>query len=228
MKRLLLSFIFLMSLCFADENSGFFIGVETGFSKGVFVDKDNLTISKLDENGDYVFDKIKDISNDSAFKFGYRFSKMHRIYTSIGYGKRFNVNSRVITPTNTGTRDYTYKSKTFSLDFALGYDFTPSLTQSIKGLLGFYGGYSSFNMQNQDLVIRQNSIDSYIYKSIASGFLYGLKAGFILDLSINNEIELSARYTQRRYKQALLNPDELAFKPTTKDLGIYLGYAYKF
>ena len=136
---------------------------------------DNIDIKKLPLNlriNLYYedFDKIKDISNDSAFKFGYRFSKMHRIYTSIGYGKRFNVNSRVITPTNTGTRDYTYKSKTFSLDFALGYDFTPSLTQSIKGLLGFYGGYSSFNMQNQDLVIRQNSIDSYIYKSIDNDF----------------------------------------------------------
>ena len=207
----------LSSFSFADENSGIFLGVEAGIGYSTFKDKN----SNLDTGADI-------IGFDGALKLGYRFNPDHRLYLSVGMGHRASKETKItITNAYGNSLSENYDVQNSTTDILVGYDFTPSLTDGIRGLFGVYVGHSSLKTeveQKGDLFVDESAKQNF------SGFAYGVKAGTIFDINENNEIDLSLRYTQRTYSEKAFEPDNPAskVKPETSDVGIYIGYAYKF
>lgn len=221
----------LSSFSFADENSGIFLGVEAGIGYSTFKDKN----SNLDTGADIIggrleFTKnpISDAGFDGALKLGYRFNPDHRLYLSVGMGHRASKETKItITNAYGASLSQNYDVQNSTTDILVGYDFTPSLTDGIRGLFGVYVGHSSLKTeveQKGDLFFDASAKQNF------SGFAYGVKAGTIFDINENNEIDLSLRYTQRTYSEKAFEPDNPAskVKPETSDVGIYIGYAYKF
>ena len=228
----------LSSFSFADENSGIFLGVEAGIGYSTFKDKNsNLPtgadiIAGADIIGggpDLTKNPISDAGFDGALKLGYRFNPDHRLYLSVGMGHRASKETKIdITASGVSLLSGNYDVQNSTTDILVGYDFTPSLTDGIRGLFGVYVGHSSLKTeleQKGDLFLGGEST-----KQNFSGFAYGVKAGTIFDINENNEIDLSLRYTQRTYSEKVLDSDDPTskVKPETSDVGIYIGYAYKF
>ncbi len=229
----LLAVLALSSSCFADENEGFFLGAELGVAYGSFKDKNSVLVTNAEpaiNTINYKSESINAGAFDGAIKVGYRFNPSHRAYISLGVGQRPSVENHVsIADSIGGGLNETFKLNNTSTDLLLGYDFSPSISDGIKGLLGVYAGYSSLSIDGKmDNQYTGGDRDIVSYKERFSGFAYGVKAGFIFDINENNEIDLSLRYTQRDYseKGIPLDPDKI--KPTSSETGLYIGYAYKF
>lgn len=222
----------LSSFSFADENSGIFLGVEAGIGYSTFKDKNSNLPTGADIIGgrpEFTKNPISDAGFDGALKLGYRFNPDHRLYLSVGMGHRASKETKInITASGVSLLSENYDVQNSTTDILVGYDFTPSLTDGIRGLFGVYVGHSSLKTeveQKDDLSLVGES-----HKQNFSGFAYGVKAGTIFDINENNEIDLSLRYTQRTYSEKAFDPDDPTskVKPETSDVGIYIGYAYKF
>ena len=221
----------LSSFSFADENSGIFLGVEAGIGYSTFKDKNSNLPTGADIIGggsELTKNPISDAGFDGALKLGYRFNPDHRLYLSVGMGHRASKETKITITASGASLSENYDVQNSTTDILVGYDFTPSLTDGIRGLFGVYVGHSSLKTeleQKGDLFLGGES-----HKQNFSGFAYGVKAGTIFDINENNEIDLSLRYTQRTYSEKAFDPDDPTskVKPETSDVGIYIGYAYKF
>lgn len=222
----------LSSFSFADENSGIFLGVEAGIGYSTFKDKNsNLTTGADIIGGRLQFNEnpISYAGFDGALKLGYRFNPDHRLYLSVGMGHRASKETKITIANAFGASlSGNYDVQNSTTDILVGYDFTPSLTDGIRGLFGVYVGHSSLKTELEQkgdyFAVNESAKQNF------SGFAYGVKAGTIFDINENNEIDLSLRYTQRTYSEKAFEPDNPAskVKPETSDVGIYIGYAYKF
>lgn len=102
--------------------------------------------------------------------------------------------------------------------YILGYDFTPSITDSFRGVLGLYAGYTTLKAKYNFFGVTENI--NY------GGVVCGAKVGAMYEINANNEFELGLKYEGMN----LENTTTLAFKSEVKptNLHLYVGYAYRF
>ncbi|TKX31091.1 outer membrane beta-barrel protein [Campylobacter estrildidarum] len=198
------------NLALADENSGFFMGMDAAWIHTQV--KGDLKHNKtgLTFNGDVS-------GNLPAFglRAGYRFNESHRIYAAYNYSDEFN--DLIKTPRIQIEGDFTTHK------FLLGYDFTPKLFEKTRAVLGVYSGYAKTNI---DLKTTFLSLSQDF-----DGFVYGAKIGAIYELTPRNEIELGFKAEQINYNSRNFHTSKIGsnfYDPTQRNYGIYLGYAYKF
>lgn len=167
------------NLALADENSGFFIGADAAFLH-------TKVKSDLKHNGS----KSSVINGDMIenipvldLKIGYRLNQLHRIYFL--YANSDDFDDFITTPQFNIEADFSINK------FLLGYDFTPELFEKTRGVLGVYSGYARTDI---DLKTSRLSLSKKF-----DGFVYGVKAGAIYELTEHNEIELGVKAEQIRY-----------------------------
>ncbi|HED0576090.1 TPA: outer membrane beta-barrel protein [Campylobacter jejuni] len=199
------------NLALADENSGFFIGADAAFLH-------TKVKSDLKHNGN----KSSVINGDMIenipvldLKIGYRLNQLHRIYFL--YANSDDFDDFITTPQFNIEADFSINK------FLLGYDFTPELFEKTRGVLGVYSGYARTDI---DLKTSLLSLSKKF-----DGFVYGVKAGAIYELTEHNEIELGVKAEQIRYNSRNFYENSIGsnfYDPKQTNYSIYLGYAYKF
>lgn len=192
----------LSSCALADENSGFYLGLEGGYIHSAYkqvltdiVTGVSLTSPTESLNG-----------FNLGAKLGYRFTENHRMYFNIGSDMGLSI------PDDGGDVDIS------TMRYILGYDFTPSITDSFRGVLGLYAGYTTLKTKFNFLGATENI--NY------GGVVGGVKVGAMYEINANNELELGLKYEGMN----LENTTELALKsePKPTNLHLYVGYAYRF
>lgn len=199
------------NLALADENSGFFIGADVAFlHTKVKSDLKHNGSKSLVINGDMIENiPVLDL------KIGYRLNQLHRIYFL--YANSGGFNDFITTPQFNIEADFSINK------FLLGYDFTPELFEKTRGVLGVYSGYARTDI---DLKTSRLSLSKKF-----DGFVYGVKAGAIYELTEHNEIELGVKAEQIRYNSRNFYENSIGsnfYDPKQTNYSIYLGYAYKF
>lgn len=224
MKKVLLVSSCVALLASSSFAEGFFIGGEGGWlnSKMKLTSKGKITTYTTDTfipQETTSFENTEKHTRNGAnvsLKAGYVFTDNHRIYAAYGYNFGFNFNTD-----NTNLNVNSHK-------ILLGYDFTPQIYDSWRGVLGLYGGYSLFKMSGNNL-----------YKDLrsANGFAYGAKIGALYEVNEHNEIEFGFKAEQLLHSKDVNMEDSDTmmpitssgtFKPTATNLGLYVGYTYKF
>ena len=172
---------------------GTFVGFDGDYSFG----------SKLKGDGDF----IRKAQFGLGIKGGYDFD-MFRIYGAYVYD--FNAKKSSI---DEDDKPITIKWNTHK--FLVGTDYTPSITQDFKFILGAYTGYSKLKAKtNAELNgVRETE------KTSANGLLIGAKIGGEYSLDANNAIEFGFKADKTKYRK-------IDIKET--NAGLYLGYNYKF
>lgn len=195
---------------------GFFIGGEGGFSTTSRENTITRFLSQYRSDGygysngyygyipsGYYTTTYEDTFETSIFNFLYGlnvgfYGKYSRIYASYG---------SLLGRSNSGT---THK-------FALGVDFTPQIRNSLSIIFGFYGGYA------------------YLYKPVDinpnynfSGILLGGKVGVLYELNEHNEIQLGIKTEWIGFLDPTTDNDGYSQRITDKNIGLYVGYNYKF
>ena len=107
-------------------------------------------------------------------------------------------------------------------DLTVGADFTPSFSDSFKGLIGGYLGYSHLKYNYKDTGTYP---DSFGFN--ANGIVYGARLGGIYNFNEHNELEFGVKAEQANYKRHT-DEDGDSFKPKTTNYGAFVGYNYKF
>jgi len=194
MKKLVF-FLALASYAFGSE--GFLIGFETSY---VTFDKEARTrINNLDvvlkSDGD----------PNAGLKLGYAFNDMHRIYGIYAYTADSFESSWLGLNTSIKTKENI---------FTLAYDFTPELVKDLRLATGVFGSYKALNVKVNN--------DGFSVSKDYHSYSYGLKLGFLYDLSDHNEIELGYKFEQNDYNGGKIIDDK------TRSSIFYLGYAYRF
>ncbi len=165
---------------------GFFAGGEGSlfYSQGHFK---NSTTGKRKDNS---------FGLDLGLKLGYIITDDHRVYGASHVDMR---------------AQYFYANRE-AYKFVLGYDFTPQISDSWRGVLGAYGGYAYARLKTSGL-----SKTSY-----KKSYVYGAKAGVLHEIDESNELEFGVKFEQLRLNEVR------GTKTFTNDIVAYIGYNYKF
>lgn len=156
-------------------------------------------------------DKIKDKAPYLGLKGGYDFDSF-MVYTAYNYNLKSSHGIIDPEPDEEGKINWTTHK------FLVGADYTPSITDSFKLSLGAYAGLGVTHIKGKGKERNVSVSESFS----RSGFLYGTKFGGIYSLDEHNKIEFGAKYDQFAAKDG--DNDKLKFR----NLGLYLGYIYKF
>ena len=177
---------------------GAFVGVEGDYSFG-----SNLTAKS--DNGK---SKAKKAQPGLGLKVGYDFD-VARVYGAYIYD--FQAKKSL------GDEDGTIiKWKTHK--FIVGADYTPSVAKDLKLVLGGYTGFSKLKM---DVFDTHDGSE----KGNATGWILGAKVGAEYSINENNAVEFGLKADRTDYgKISKFNLVDI--KET--NLGLYMGYTYKF
>ena len=178
---------------------GVFVGVEGDYSFG----------SKLKvKRGDGSKDSIKKAQPGLGIKAGYDFD-VARVYGAYIYD--FQAKKSL------GNEDGTIiKWKTHK--FIVGADYTPSLAKDIKLVLGGYTGFSKLKMDVFDIYDGSE-------KGNATGWILGARFGAEYSINENNAVEFGLKADRTKYR-SIAKYDNAKIKET--NIGLYMGYTYKF
>ena len=177
------------------------LGSALAMAEGVF----------LGLEGDYSFgSKIKSQDSDPlkkaqfglGIKGGYDFN-VFRIYGAYIYDFKVKKQGE--------DADGSFSFKWNTHKFLVGADYTPTVAQDFKLVLGSYAGYSKL----KDQLIAN---DAYSDSGSASGWVLGGRLGGEYSLDANNAIELGFKADKTFY----------SYKTKETNTGLYLGYTYKF
>nr|WP_258033056.1 autotransporter domain-containing protein [Campylobacter concisus] len=102
--------------------------------------------------------------------------------------------------------------------FIVGADYTPELTKDIKLVLGGYTGYSKLKMDVFD-------IHDGSEKANTNGWILGARIGAEYSINKNNAVEFGIKADRTKYS-SIAKYDNAKIKET--NVGLYLGYTYKF
>lgn len=171
--------------------------------------------------GDYSFgSKLKVKSDDGTEKF-----KKGQLGLGVKAGYDFDI-ARVY-----GAYVYDFQAKKPAVDdegdpftvkwnthkFIVGADYTPTVAQDFKLVLGGYTGYSRLKIK----AVLPNETE----KGSSKGWILGAKIGGEYSLDANNAIEFGLKADRTDYaKISKLEIEDI--KET--NVGLYLGYTYKF
>lgn len=192
----------LSSCALADENSGFYLGLEGGYIHSTY--KQVVTDIVTGISATSPTESLNGFNLGA--KLGYRFTENHRMYFNIGSDMGLSISG------NGGDADIS------TMRYILGYDFTPSITDSFRGVLGLYAGYTTLKEKLNFFGGTENI--NY------GGVVCGAKVGAMYEINANNELELGLKYEGMN----LENTTKLSFKSEVQptNLHLYVGYAYRF
>ena len=194
--------------------SGAFIGV----SLGSMSSRNNALLSAgpKDDPSDGVEISLNfaDSTFERAFKVGYHISSLHRYYME--YATSGAVKKKL------QKEEITIEHKTSK--FLLGYDFTPEIISTWRGVAGVYVGI----LQRDTTFKAEGTLESLKGK----GSLVGLKLGAIYEVMKNSDIELGMKFESANIKKHVMKDDEYILIELTKqkqnNVGLYAGYVYRF
>lgn len=177
---------------------GAFVGVEGDYSFG-----SNLTAKS--DNGK---SKAKKAQPGLGLKVGYDFD-VARVYGAYIYD--FQAKKSL------GDEDGTIiKWKTHK--FIVGADYTPSVAKDLKLVLGGYTGFSKLKM---DVFDTHDGSE----KGNATGWILGARVGAEYSINENNAVEFGIKADRTDYGK-ISKFDMIDAKET--NIGLYMGYTYKF
>ncbi len=177
---------------------GAFVGVEGDYSFG----------SNMKAKSDNDTTKVKKAQPGLGIKAGYDFD-VARVYGAYIYD--FQAKKSL------GDEDGTIiKWKTHK--FIVGADYTPSVAKDLKLVLGGYTGYSKLKMDVFD-------IHDGSEKANTNGWILGARIGAEYSINENNAVEFGLKADRTKYS-SIAKYDNAKTKET--NVGLYLGYTYKF
>lgn len=177
---------------------GAFVGVEGDYSFG----------SNMKAKSDNDTTKVKKAQPGLGIKAGYDFD-VARVYGAYIYD--FQAKKSL------GDEDGTIiKWKTHK--FIVGADYTPSVAKDLKLVLGGYTGYTKLKMDVFD-------IHDGSEKANTNGWILGARIGAEYSINKNNAVEFGVKADRTKYS-AIAKYDNAKIKET--NVGLYLGYTYKF
>lgn len=178
---------------------GAFVGFEGDYSFG----------SKLKpKNNNGSGQSIKKNQSGLGIKVGYDFD-IARVYGAYVYD--FQAKKSLNNEDGTVVKWNTHK-------FIVGADYTPTVAQDFKLILGGYTGYSKLKLNVFDTTDGTE-------KGNVNGWLIGAKIGGEYSLDANNAIEFGLKADRTDY--AKISKFKLKDIKET-NVGLYLGYTYKF
>ena len=99
--------------------------------------------------------------------------------------------------------------------FIVGADYTPSLAKDLKLVLGGYTGFSKLKVKGGDAKTPMESVST-------NGWILGAKVGAEYSIDENNAVEFGLKTDRTKYRAI----DDAKIEET--NLGLYMGYTYKF
>ena len=181
------------AVCSFAMAEGAFIGYEGGYSFA-----SNVKLSEANDGA-----RLRKGQFNSGIKAGYDFDNF-RAYGAYFYS--FQTKKQI----EDDDDRFTVKWKKHSL--LAGADYTPSITEDIKLVLGGYTGVSR-------LLISRDDTDHKFYDT---GFVLGAKFGAEYLLDQNNILEAGMKTDYTFYKA-----DDVS-RVRESNIGLYVGYTYKF
>ena len=181
------------AVCSFAMAEGAFIGYEGGYSFA-----SNVKLSEANDGA-----RLRKGQFNSGIKAGYDFDNFR------AYGAYF-YNFQTKKELEDDGEKYTIKWNKHS--FLAGADYTPSITEDIKLVLGGYTGVSR-------LLISRDDTDHKFYDT---GFVLGAKFGAEYLLDQNNILEAGMKTDYTFYKA-----DDVS-RVRESNIGLYVGYTYKF
>ena len=178
---------------------GAFVGVEGDYSFG----------SKLTVKGDDGSKiKFKKAQSGLGLKAGYDFD-VARVYGAYIYD--FQAKKSLSDEDGTIIKWKTHK-------FIVGADYTPSVAKDLKLVLGGYTGFSKLKLDVFDIYDGSE-------KGNATGWILGARVGAEYSINENNAVEFGLKADRTDYGK-ISKFDMIDAKET--NLGLYMGYTYKF
>ena len=181
------------AVCSFAMAEGAFIGYEGGYSFA-----SNVKLSEANDGA-----RLRKGQFNSGVKAGYDFDSF-RAYGAYFYS--FQTKKQI----EDDDDRFTVKWKKHSL--LAGADYTPSITEDIKLVLGGYTGVSR-------LAITRDDVNKKFYDT---GFVLGAKFGAEYLLDQNNILEAGIKTDYTFYKA-----DDVS-RVRESNIGLYVGYTYKF
>lgn len=177
---------------------GAFVGVEGDYSF-------NSNLTAKSDNGK---SKAKKAQPGLGIKAGYDFDAA-RVYGAYIYD--FQAKKSL------GDEDGTIiKWKTHK--FIVGADYTPSVAKDLKLVLGGYTGFSKLKLRGGDAETPMESAST-------NGWILGAKVGAEYSINENNAVEFGLKADRTDYGK-ISKFDMIDAKET--NIGLYMGYTYKF
>ena len=102
--------------------------------------------------------------------------------------------------------------------FIVGADYTPSVAKDLKLVLGGYTGFSKLKM---DVFDTHDGSE----KGNATGWILGARVGAEYSINENNAVEFSLKADRTKYR-SIEKYNNAKTKET--NVGLYMGYTYKF
>ena len=200
MKNIVLKVALGLSLASAAALAqGAFVGVEGDYSFG-----SKLKVKRSDGSKD----SIKKAQPGLGIKAGYDFD-VARVYGAYIYD--FQAKKSLGDEDGTVIKWKTHK-------FIVGADYTPSVAKDLKLVLGGYTGFSKLKM---DVFDTHDGSE----KGNATGWILGARVGAEYSINENNAVEFGLKADRTDYgKISKFNLVDI--KET--NLGLYMGYTYKF
>ena len=200
MKNIVLKVALGLSLASAAALAqGAFVGVEGDYSFG-----SKLKVKRSDGSKD----SIKKAQPGLGIKAGYDFD-VARVYGAYIYD--FQAKKSLGDEDGTVVKWNTHK-------FIVGADYTPSVAKDLKLILGGYTGFSKLKL---DVFDTHDGSE----KGNATGWILGARVGAEYSINENNAVEFGLKADRTDYgKISKFNLVDI--KET--NLGLYMGYTYKF
>ena len=177
---------------------GAFVGVEGDYSF-------NSNLTAKSDNGK---SKAKKAQPGLGIKAGYDF-EVARVYGAYIYD--FQAKKSLGNEDGTIVKWNTHK-------FIVGADYTPSVAKDLKLILGGYTGFSKLKLDVFDIYDGSE-------KGNATGWILGAKVGAEYSINENNAVEFGLKADRTGYGK--INKFNLVDIKET-NLGLYMGYTYKF
>lgn len=177
---------------------GAFVGVEGDYSFG----------SNMKAKSNNGTSKAKKAQPGLGLKAGYDFD-VARVYGAYIYD--FQAKKSLGNEDGTIVKWNTHK-------FIVGADYTPSLAKDLKLVLGGYTGFSKLKMDVFDIYDGSE-------KGNATGWILGARVGAEYSINENNAVEFGLKADRTDYGK--INKFNLVDIKET-NIGLYMGYTYKF
>ena len=199
MKNVVLKVALSLSLASATALAqGAFVGVEGDYSF-------NSNLTAKSDNGK---SKAKKAQPGLGIKAGYDFD-VARVYGAYIYD--FKVKKTANDEDKSVAEWKTHK-------FIVGADYTPSVAKDLKLVLGGYTGFSKLKLRGGDA---ENPMES----ASTNGWILGAKVGAEYSINENNAVEFGIKADRTDYGK-ISKFDMIDAKET--NIGLYMGYTYKF
>jgi putative outer membrane protein len=186
---------------------GLSLASAAALAQGAFVgvEGDYSFGSNMKAKSDKGITKVKKAQPGIGLKAGYDFDSF-RVYGAYIYD--FQAKKSLGNEDGTIVKWKTHK-------FIVGADYTPSVAKNLKLVLGGYTGFSKLKM---DVFDTQDGSE----KGNATGWILGARVGTEYSINENNAVEFGLKADETKYRPI----DDTKIEET--NLGLYLGYTYKF